>query len=233
MYMKSQERRKALSDQGSDSHLYNKYRHSSRHGTKLCSVKNIKCSERSLPFARHCSKRKWRLRCLYMVRTGSSTNTGKLSLVWNHLPVSGRAQLHANQTGRSEHLSGRLNTGKYYCKERCAQFSFKKLMLCFFPSSLGSYGYQYQVIYQASYELRVCCILLLDIELDSQQVLYRRCGYIAVEGGLACERTVVKYNERSRCTYHINIADLNAVQSLSQKDLTVSIGTFATSFENM
>lgn len=57
MYLKSQERRKALGDQSIDSHTMNRYRHASRHGTKHCSIKNVKCCERSLPFARYCTKR--------------------------------------------------------------------------------------------------------------------------------------------------------------------------------
>ena len=58
MYMKSQERRKAVGDAATaEPPVYNRYRHSTRHGTKYCSVKSIKCNDRALPFTRYCTKR--------------------------------------------------------------------------------------------------------------------------------------------------------------------------------
>lgn len=52
-----------------------------------------------------------------------------------------------------------------------------------------------------------------DIELDTHQVLYRRCGFVAVEGGLACERMITNYNDYCRCGYHVNMTDLTSSQA--------------------
>ena len=46
-----------------------------------------------------------------------------------------------------------------------------------------------------------------DMEHDSKQVLFRRCGYEAVKDGLACERVVIDINEYTRCNYHSNMHD--------------------------
>ena len=61
-----------------------------------------------------------------------------------------------------------------------------------------------------------------DIEFDSHQVLYRRCGYQAVPGGLQCERIVININDNTRCDYHTNVADLQAMSSTSINNAEVS-----------
>ena len=61
-----------------------------------------------------------------------------------------------------------------------------------------------------------------DIEFDSHQVLYRRCGYQAVPGGLQCERIVININDNTRCDYHTNVADLQAMSSTSINNTEVS-----------
>lgn len=63
-----------------------------------------------------------------------------------------------------------------------------------------------------------------DIEFDTHQVLYRRCGYQAVAGGLQCERIVNNINEKNRCDYHTNISDLQAMCTTTQNN--VEVGNF-------
>ena len=59
MYIRSQERRRTVCDAApsDSSYVHNRYRHASRHGTKYCSLKSVKCHERSLPFTRFCLHR--------------------------------------------------------------------------------------------------------------------------------------------------------------------------------
>ncbi|KAF6025446.1 KANSL2 [Bugula neritina] len=119
MYMRSQERRRAVCDpSATDGHNTNKYRYSSKHGTKYCSVKSSKCHAKSLPFTRYCIK---------------------------------------------------------------------------------------------------------HVERDVQQVLFRRCGYQAVEDGLNCERIVPNISSYNRCDYHCNVGDFELMYAQCERSASEEI----------
>lgn len=63
---------------------------------------------------------------------------------------------------------------------------------------------------------------LPDVEFDTHQMLYRRCGYQAVPSGLSCERIVANFNEHNRCDYHTNVSDLQAMSTDCAEEAEVS-----------